>query len=83
MRGVLGRRRLHARAGLWLRPCRAVHTFGMRFPLTVVFLDRSDRCIKIVRHLRPNRIVLCCRAWSVVEFSDTNWDASGNDRGVT
>lgn len=80
--GLLGRRRLHPRAGLWLRPCRAVHTFGMRLTLTVVFLDRSDHITKIVHHLRPNRLVLCWRAWSVVEFSGADRKTTCNSRGV-
>ena len=67
--GLIGRRRLHARLRVWLLPCNAVHTFGMRFALTVVFLDRSDRCLKVVWHLSPNRVTTCFGASSVVEFA--------------
>ena len=75
MVGLLGRRRLHPRAGLWLRPCHAVHTFGMAFPISVVFLDKSDRCVKLVVHLLPNRVVVCLSAHSAVELA-TRRDAS-------
>jgi hypothetical protein len=67
--GLIGRRPLHSHVGLWLQPCNAVHTFGMRFALTVVFLDRSDRCLKGVWQLSPNRVVACFGASSVVEFA--------------
>ena len=67
--GLLGRRGLHRRVGVWLRPCNAVHTFGMHFTLTVVFLDRSDQCLKIVWRMPPNHVAVCKRAASVVEFS--------------
>ena len=65
--GLLGRSRLHRRVGLWLQPCHAVHTFGMRFPLTVVFLDRSDRCLKVIWRMPPGRVAACLGASSVVE----------------
>ena len=37
-RGLLGREDLEG--ALVLRPCRQVHTFGMRFPIDVAFCDR-------------------------------------------
>lgn len=39
-----------------LCPCRAIHTCGMRYPIDVLFLDRSDRVIRTVRGLRPWRV---------------------------
>jgi uncharacterized membrane protein (UPF0127 family) len=41
LRGLLGREGLDAGEGLLLRPASSVHTFFMRFPIDVVFLDRS------------------------------------------
>ena len=41
MRGLLGRDGLGAGEGLLLRPASSVHTFFMRFPIDVVFLDRA------------------------------------------
>ena len=77
MHGLLGRRRLHHRSGLWLTPCNIVHTVGMRFSLTVVFLDCSDRCLKVVWCLPPNRVAACFSAKSVVEFACRNCYAAG------
>jgi uncharacterized membrane protein (UPF0127 family) len=39
-----------------LRPCRAVHTCGMRYPIDILFLDRSDRVLRTVRGLPPWRV---------------------------
>ena len=36
--------------------CTSVHTFGMRFAIDVVFVDRDWRVVKIVHRLRPWRI---------------------------
>ncbi len=54
--------------GLWLRPCRAVHTMGMRGAIDLVFLDRHGVVVKTVHALPPNRLAWCMRAHSVVEL---------------
>lgn len=54
--GLLGRRSLPAGNGLWLIPCQSVHTFGMRFPIDVLFLDGANRVIHLVEHMRPFRV---------------------------
>ena len=41
LRGLLGRDGLDSGEGLLLRPASSVHTFFMRFPIDVVFLDRA------------------------------------------
>ncbi|OZI24047.1 hypothetical protein CAL26_09410 [Bordetella genomosp. 9] len=68
LRGLLCRRRPRPGVGLWLSPCRAVHTFGMTYALDVVFLDRHGRVAAVVPALRPWRVALCLRAVSVVEL---------------
>ena len=56
-RGLLGRSGLGPNEGLLLERSRSVHTFGMRFPIDAVLLDRDDRVIDVVR-LSPNRVLL-------------------------
>jgi hypothetical protein len=43
--GLLGRSLLPPDTGLWLTPCHSVHTFFMRFPIDVLFLDRQGAVI--------------------------------------
>ena len=38
-----------------MKPCRSIHTVGMRFPVDVVFLDTQNRVIKAVAGLAPFR----------------------------
>jgi uncharacterized membrane protein (UPF0127 family) len=38
-RGLLGEVSLPDGEALWLAPCRSVHTFFMRFPIDVLFID--------------------------------------------
>jgi uncharacterized membrane protein (UPF0127 family) len=48
--------------------CRAVHTFGMRFALDVVFVDRGGRIVEIRRRVPPRRLAHCPTADAVLEI---------------
>lgn len=61
-RGLLWGRHSRAGAILALQPCAAVHTFGMRRPIDVVFTDREGRVTRVCAPLRPCRIALAPRA---------------------
>jgi uncharacterized protein len=41
--------------GLWIRPCRGVHTLAMRFPIDVVYLNRSGTVVHVEHNLQPWR----------------------------
>ena len=58
LRGLTGIRSLEPGSGLWLSPCNGIHTFGMRFPIDVVLLDRHNRVLEVVSALRPNRLLM-------------------------
>lgn len=47
--------------------CRSVHTFGMRFPIDVVFLDARGEPLRVVRGLAPWRVASCPAAAAVLE----------------
>jgi hypothetical protein len=67
-RGLLKRDSLAAGQGLWISPCEAIHTIGMRFAIDVLFLDRSRKVMKIRKEMRPGRLAVCLRAHSVLEL---------------
>ena len=52
-RGLLGRSGIDG--ALLLRPCRQVHTIGMRFAMDVAFCDRDGRVLRVAT-LRPGRV---------------------------
>ncbi|MGZ5295243.1 MAG: DUF192 domain-containing protein, partial [Actinomycetota bacterium] len=52
MRGLRDRGLLPPDHAMLFPRCRSVHTFGMRFPITVVFLDARRRVVA-VRRMRP------------------------------
>jgi uncharacterized protein len=69
MRGLLGRATLPSGEGILLRPAGSVHTFFMRFPIDVVFLDREDVVVGIAPALEPWRTAGRRGAKAVVELA--------------
>jgi uncharacterized membrane protein (UPF0127 family) len=67
-KGLLGRDCLAPGEALWISPCEAVHTFWMRFPIDLVYLDRRKRIRKLVSDLPAWRLSACLRAHSVIEL---------------
>lgn len=45
----------------------SVHTFGMRFPLDLIWLRKDGSVVRIDRDVGPRRITFCPKARSVVE----------------
>jgi uncharacterized membrane protein (UPF0127 family) len=67
--GLIGRRGLAPGVGLWLRPCDAIHTLGLRFAIDVVFVDALGRVRRVDARVRPWRVRICIGAHSVVELA--------------
>jgi uncharacterized protein len=57
LRGLLGTTANDFRngCGLWIRPCRGVHTLAMRFPIDVVYLDHAGAVVHVEHDLQPWR----------------------------
>jgi uncharacterized membrane protein (UPF0127 family) len=67
-KGLLGRMSLEAGEGLWIIPSQGVHTFWMRFPIDLVYIDQKNRVKKVYASVRPWRLALCLSAHSVIEL---------------
>jgi uncharacterized membrane protein (UPF0127 family) len=52
---------------LLIPDCRSVHTFGMRFPIDVAFLDERGQTLRIERDVPPWRVLICRGAFAVLE----------------
>lgn len=70
LRGLLGHKSLPSGHGLLLLPCKSIHTFGMRFNIDLVFLDKDFRIIKVERSVKPCRFAFASpKTKAVVEIS--------------
>lgn len=73
--GLAGLRAPPGAVALHLPACRAVHTFGMRFVLDLVWLDAGGKPVRVDRDVPPRRLRACRRARSVIEGPPGTADA--------
>jgi uncharacterized membrane protein (UPF0127 family) len=66
--GLLKHSRLEPGEGLWIAPSEAVHTFGMKFSIDVLFLDKKRKVLIIRNDMVRSRMAICLRAHSVLEL---------------
>jgi uncharacterized protein len=69
MRGLLGRPPLRPGEGLLLRPASAIHTWFMRFPIDVLFLNRELVVTAVAEDVAPWRMRARRRSRSVLELA--------------
>lgn len=82
-KGLLGRDRLAPGEGLWIVPCESVHTFFMRFPIDLIYLDRQHRVRKVRHAVGAWRLSACLSAHSILELPAGTALASKTQRGDT
>lgn len=67
--GLMGKANLDSKQAMWITPCNSIHTFFMRFPIDVVYLDQNNEIKKIDRGVKPWRVCLpVFSAQSVLEL---------------
>ena len=52
---------------LHIPKCRSIHTFTMRFPLDLIWLDKRGDIVRVDPSVPPRRMKSCLRARSVIE----------------
>lgn len=81
-RGLLFRAPLAGDEALLIPRCASVHTFGMRYPIDVVFLDTLGRVLKVVPSLGPWRLAMQLGAVAVLELAPGRAKEFGFDVGA-
>jgi DNA-binding CsgD family transcriptional regulator/uncharacterized membrane protein (UPF0127 family) len=77
-RGLLGWKDLAMGKGLWVKPCKAIHTYFLKFPIDVAYLASDGTVVKTCSHLHPFRFsVGGRRAHSVLELPAGFLERSG------
>jgi uncharacterized membrane protein (UPF0127 family) len=81
-KGLLGREALLEGEGLLITPCKGIHTFFMKFPIDVLFLDKNNRIIETVENIPPHRMTrVLLLAASAIELPAGTVSASESDVG--
>ncbi len=57
--GLLNRSSLQDDEALLIKPCNSIHTFFMKFPIDVVFLDQKGKVVRAKKNLVPWRLCFC------------------------
>lgn len=56
LKGLIGVRALSNNKGLIIRPCKSIHTFGMKINIDVAFIDKNNRVIKIIEDMEQKKL---------------------------
>jgi uncharacterized membrane protein (UPF0127 family) len=81
--GLLKHSRLEAGEGLWIVPCESVHTFFMKFPIDLVYLDKRRKVKKVRRAVPAWRLSACLAAHSILELPAGTVERTGTAVGDT
>lgn len=68
-RGLLGRAGLPPGGGLVIAPSQGVHTFGMQFPIDIVFVRRNGEVVRSRAAVPPRRLAVWLSAYAVIEIA--------------
>jgi len=80
--GLLVGTPLAAAEGLLIAPCASIHTFGMRYAIDVVFLDRQARVLRVCPDVRAGRMRIARGARGVLELRAGTAARHGLEAGV-
>lgn len=81
LRGLLGTQGLADGAGLVIRPCSSIHTYGMNYPIDVVFADAAGQVTLASAGLGPRRMLMCRGSSYVVELPPGTLDRTETKAG--
>lgn len=71
-RGLLGRSGLSHDEALWIKRCNSIHTYFMKFPIDLIFLNRKMEVTRTIPNVKPGRLI-----WPVWSASSVIELASG------
>ena len=79
--GLLKHERLGPGEGLWISPCESVHTFFMKFPIDLVYLDKKRKVRKVRSAVPAWRLSACLSAHSILELPAGTIERTGTRPG--
>ena len=80
--GLMFQKKLPQGTGLLLAPCNSVHMCFMGFAIDVVYLDKENTIIKIVKNLHPwIGLSMCAKAHATLEMTAGETERCGLEVG--
>ena len=69
LKGLMFIDKMEGFEGMLIEPCNSIHTFFMKFPIDVIFLDRENKIVSIKRNMKPWRMTwIIAKAYKVLEL---------------
>lgn len=67
--GLMFSESLGEKDALIIDPCRSIHTFFMNYSIDVIFINKTNSIVKVLRNIKPWRVTpIYFRANKVIEF---------------
>jgi len=61
--------------GLLIKPCNSIHTCFMKYPIDVIFIDKNQTVIKVIKNMRPWMMTgLYFKSVCVLEIPSSYWE---------
>ena len=79
--GLLKHESLPEGEGLWIVPCEGVHSFGMKFTIDVLYLNKKRVVMKVRKNMVRWRVSFCLLAHSVLELPAGMIEKTGTEPG--
>lgn len=81
-KGLIGSDTLPKEETLWISYCNSIHTFFMKYPIDVIFVDKNLRIKQVKFNVRPWSVLLpVWGATSVFEFESGKLDFTNLEVG--
>ena len=79
---LINRRGMPADCAIWISPCNAIYTVGMRAPIDIAFLDREGKIVKVLKRFPPNCFADSApETVSALQLPANRLDETGTRRG--
>jgi len=75
LQGLLGKTSIKSTEGIVLTKCKQIHTFGMKFPIDIVVLDKDFKIIDFISDLKANKISpYYRRSYYIIELATNSYN---------
>ena len=82
LKGLLGSKTLSSFQGLLIKPCKQVHTIGMRYSISIWYIDKKLEIVKIIDDLEPYNISPYVQnSHLIIEFPSKWAEVTGSKEG--
>lgn len=82
LKGLIGRHGLNCGEAVILYPCNSIHTFFMKFPIDVLFVDKEAVVLKTMENIKPFSLSpRITNSYMVVELPAGRLAATGTTAG--